>query len=453
MSTDPQSLILSIFPPEITAKVFGHCLRLKNEHRKLPVDGHPALQRWSPSPREAPLLLAQICRQWRDICLDTPNLWTSIEFDDTQPIEFLLTWLSRAGNSVPLSLRIRASGATASLVMDIILPYSHRWQHIHLALSAAEPPLLHMHHFPILEQLTLAVLGTQSHSTDPIIIQSAPLLAYTDIRTVPNLEFAADVCMHHLTTLRLHSFTLLQTFAILRTCPSILDLSCNFRWLNSRRLPPMLLPSLRALTVTDDQMLPVLTTPNLEQLSLQYTSHDTGVHHEAVREWLERSHCDLLSLSLNTRNMRSGHLQYILGPAHMIRHLRVTVANSMDFPYLMRRLHSPTLLPNLVHLEVHDPSEMIASTMGQYQAMLHILPRRHKQMGFMRMELFLGRHTVDRVHILPVAVMQRLCALAEKGLQVRVTAQARQGLYHEVTFLDTCEGSLVEYTDIPDFDD
>ncbi|KAJ6537117.1 hypothetical protein B0H19DRAFT_900608, partial [Mycena capillaripes] len=52
--------ILSL-PDEITSTIFIHCL--------------PAHGRVRPSPRRAPLLLAQICKLWREIALSTGQLW------------------------------------------------------------------------------------------------------------------------------------------------------------------------------------------------------------------------------------------------------------------------------------------------------------------------------------------------------------------------------------------
>ncbi|KAJ7929544.1 hypothetical protein B0H13DRAFT_1513268, partial [Mycena leptocephala] len=77
-------------PPEITVIIFGHCL---------PSDPQ------RPSRHQAPLLLARICRQWREICLDTPELWTSIAFGDSRSVELLKRWLSRARNQ-PLTLSL-----------------------------------------------------------------------------------------------------------------------------------------------------------------------------------------------------------------------------------------------------------------------------------------------------------------------------------------------------------
>ncbi|KAJ7115355.1 hypothetical protein C8R44DRAFT_538360, partial [Mycena epipterygia] len=48
-------------PYELVAHIFLHCL---------PADG-----RVRPSPRAAPLLLAQICSDWRQIALETKQLW------------------------------------------------------------------------------------------------------------------------------------------------------------------------------------------------------------------------------------------------------------------------------------------------------------------------------------------------------------------------------------------
>ncbi|KAJ7919611.1 hypothetical protein B0H13DRAFT_1606049, partial [Mycena leptocephala] len=48
-------------PNEITSRIFVQCL--------------PTHGRIRPSPRKAPLILAQICRQWREIALSTSEMW------------------------------------------------------------------------------------------------------------------------------------------------------------------------------------------------------------------------------------------------------------------------------------------------------------------------------------------------------------------------------------------
>ncbi|KAJ7209838.1 hypothetical protein C8J57DRAFT_1087325, partial [Mycena rebaudengoi] len=48
-------------PPEILSRIFVFCL---------PTDLYPR-----PSPKTAPLLVAQICGHWREIALETSELW------------------------------------------------------------------------------------------------------------------------------------------------------------------------------------------------------------------------------------------------------------------------------------------------------------------------------------------------------------------------------------------
>ncbi|KAJ7023589.1 hypothetical protein C8F04DRAFT_179740 [Mycena alexandri] len=453
MPTEQDSLILSVFPPEITQKVFRHCLLPQYGPAGPP---RPLFHRWSPSPREAPLLLTQICRQWRDMCLNAPDLWTSIDFDENQSIEYLLTSLERAGNGVPLSLRIRASGSTAALVMDMIIPSIHRWQRIHLILPAAELVRLHMHHFPILEQLTLCVFEKESRMTKPTVIQNGPLLLYADARTFPTLHFAGR--LHLLTTLRFHALDTNQTMATLRQCPNLLDLACDYRNPYSPFFleppEPLELPSLCVLKVTDHQMLPFLATPNLERLHLQYTSRNENgmeIPRDAFGSFLTRSGCDLLFLSINTKEMPYSWLMADrLRPANSVRHLSVTVADEQDFASPWRALREPSVLPRLVHLEVRDP----AAVLNTNHIMLDVLRMRRKHTALEKLEVFFGRRTVGGPRMPRAAVMQALRKLAEKkGLQVRITARHRlASSYVDVSLFDNFDENAVEYTYIPTFE-
>ncbi|KAJ7154235.1 hypothetical protein C8R46DRAFT_447403 [Mycena filopes] len=75
-------------PPEILAEIFLQCL-----------------PKWSWAPRT----LSCVCRQFRDVALSTPRLWTSMcvdledEDEEGAYVDFCRTWLSRTG-SLPISL-------------------------------------------------------------------------------------------------------------------------------------------------------------------------------------------------------------------------------------------------------------------------------------------------------------------------------------------------------------
>ncbi|KAJ7652524.1 hypothetical protein DFH06DRAFT_907741, partial [Mycena polygramma] len=56
-----RGISIHILPFDITSRIFLHCL--------------PSHGRVSASPSRAPLLLAQICRHWREAALSTCGLW------------------------------------------------------------------------------------------------------------------------------------------------------------------------------------------------------------------------------------------------------------------------------------------------------------------------------------------------------------------------------------------
>ncbi|KAJ6593155.1 hypothetical protein B0H19DRAFT_1089213 [Mycena capillaripes] len=90
--SDHDSPIL-LLPPEIIVPIFEYCLPF---HRSQPL------------PHEAPLLLAQICRRWREICLDSPNVWACINFGNIGSPELLKAWLLRARNH-PLTIFLHSA--------------------------------------------------------------------------------------------------------------------------------------------------------------------------------------------------------------------------------------------------------------------------------------------------------------------------------------------------------
>jgi hypothetical protein len=95
-------------PLEITAEIFKCCF---NEGLIL-------------SRKPAPLLLTQICHNWRTLALSTPALWDTfpeIELDDPQQLKALATtWFSRAGTR-PLSLTVIYPPHAESAPLEFII--------------------------------------------------------------------------------------------------------------------------------------------------------------------------------------------------------------------------------------------------------------------------------------------------------------------------------------------
>ncbi|KAJ7859534.1 hypothetical protein B0H14DRAFT_2442358 [Mycena olivaceomarginata] len=111
-------------PNEITTEIFIHFL--PNYPSCPPLTGP-----------DSPTLLAQICREWRDIALETPALWGAISLSYS-PIPFehrvhlCNLWLSRSRCS-PLSLELNGHAIDPLRVTDLVsalVSHRSRWEHL-----------------------------------------------------------------------------------------------------------------------------------------------------------------------------------------------------------------------------------------------------------------------------------------------------------------------------------
>ncbi|KAJ3936099.1 MAG: hypothetical protein NXY57DRAFT_987197, partial [Lentinula lateritia] len=133
-------------PSETLADIFVWCL--------------PADRNAVRSLKEAPLLLTTICRNWRQVALDTPRLWNSLhiflppylsDIAVSKRAIGVKTWLQRSG-SLPLSISFHVkplSGApptTTTTTMDFsdrlkllirtLVPFGHRFGNLFLSLPS-----------------------------------------------------------------------------------------------------------------------------------------------------------------------------------------------------------------------------------------------------------------------------------------------------------------------------
>ncbi|KAF7358458.1 F-box domain-containing protein [Mycena venus] len=131
-------------PFELRSKIFLHCL--------------PSNGRVRPSPQAAPLLLAQVCREWRAVALASPQLWSSIflEFPGSSNYDGLASlfgyeatasvdpttalvdlWFSRArGYPLSVTLRCCKDGIRLPLgLVAVLKTMSTQWERLELMLS------------------------------------------------------------------------------------------------------------------------------------------------------------------------------------------------------------------------------------------------------------------------------------------------------------------------------
>ncbi|TDL22671.1 hypothetical protein BD410DRAFT_212865 [Rickenella mellea] len=119
-------------PADLLVEIFLLCLPGPN-------DSFPI-----PSRREIPILFGRVCRLWRSVSLNTPQLWAQIQLSASYPVDIwksenfhrigIHEWIRRSGNS-PLSFDIGWHGdihASAPSLALTLQAEAHRWKSIRL---------------------------------------------------------------------------------------------------------------------------------------------------------------------------------------------------------------------------------------------------------------------------------------------------------------------------------
>ncbi|KAJ7468249.1 hypothetical protein B0H11DRAFT_2046005 [Mycena galericulata] len=416
-------------PPELTSVIFIHCLP------------SPTSQ---PSPLEAPLLLAQICRQWREIAVSIPELWHSLFLSDRHPLagELFSTWISRSGHC-PLNFSFTYFDSDhASALIDACKPYADRWQDVDLLLPYLA--LKRLNDFPtmlLLRRISLSFRRTfpvdvDGVSGDPIIILDAPLLREAVIGTFPTLKFALP--WRQLTSLTLTKIDAEDCFAILDQCPDLvtLDLTTNIQAPPLVDLPTVLLASLESLTFPSGFCFVIdhLRLPRLAHIYIRETIVVGPDPANVLQRFIGRSSPPLRHFSLLLKYPASETFGRCLEALPTsITALDLHCGNATNVSHVLAVLREPTTLPQLRSLSIaggrvfdHDYADIADVLQVRGGGALKSFALLVQTYGRMDAERDGPRQRV----------MPRFRALAETGMGIRFTVTGKMRVGTEV-LMDT----------------
>ncbi|KAJ7451521.1 hypothetical protein B0H11DRAFT_1877212 [Mycena galericulata] len=249
-------------PNEITSRIFIDCL---------PTDGPVC-----PSPHTAPLLLAQICRHWREVAFSTRKIWSSIRLSSPSSGEppqhvagaLLQTWVSRAKGH-PLSLGFHSNHETGSPdFMSFVSSCSAqiRWLELDLMLeqSRQNDPLYAL---PLLQHLAT---GSMPDEALVDVLKSAPPIHELRLTRANTVDFPQPWLV---TDLEICSISV-ETFLGLPTnFPVLAHLKCGITGRFKETGAPKVFPQLSSLVFTPKSdgvrfAIKNVTLPSLRRLEI-----------------------------------------------------------------------------------------------------------------------------------------------------------------------------------------
>ncbi|KAJ7487928.1 hypothetical protein FB451DRAFT_1390902 [Mycena latifolia] len=429
-------------PAEITSQIF--------------VESLPAHGRVRPSPRKAPLVLAQICHQWREIALSTSDLWRSIdltfrsssvrrlpdgkEYEDAPnegALPLLETWLSRTKER-PISLTLRSKYDQPSpQLLELIPSFAAQFHRMELQLSPQN--YQHLLAMPAaFSQLRDLAIHCYPHSDENLasIFGRAPALRTFRILTNPR-PFSPFGPYPVLTSLELRQTAMPTLLDALIQFPLLLHLKAHLHApINTGRPAIHIAPHLQSLIINTsvgypapvDPVLNWLTLPNLRRLELHHNPQ-----FDVLSAFLTRSSCILEHLALTIVSREEiEQLRQIWPQCSSITSLEMSVEEYiLEFLVTLTlhvhknsKFHQPVLLPRLRALTVSTwKLHFEYDTLFWYLRDSMDLERHPVQLETFHLKLKHDPSGDDRIFWLPGELyLAELGRIVAEGLVIKITS-------------------------------
>ncbi|KAJ7687788.1 hypothetical protein B0H14DRAFT_3054786 [Mycena olivaceomarginata] len=212
-STDhnPSSMTINqvhavLLPTEILVDIFIICLPVPSRLWTNIIDGGHPLR-----PAEVPLLVAGVCRRWREVAISTPRLWLPLHIPvnrktDLNGPQVLSTWLSRS-HPHPLSFTMHRLPCKADV--EELIRHCERDPHVFDEVRGRLP--------------NLSKLCLDFEAEDPFVVESFAVAP--QLKEVHLIAGSGSVVLpwHQLTNLTCQYFTDIECVNILRQCSALVE--------------------------------------------------------------------------------------------------------------------------------------------------------------------------------------------------------------------------------------
>ncbi|KAG2141929.1 hypothetical protein DEU56DRAFT_271090 [Suillus clintonianus] len=273
-------------PTEVLSEIFIHCL---------PETSHP-------TSALAPMLLTVICRRWREVAMDMPNLWCRLLLkvcgDWQRKVLCYDSWLKRS-RGLPLSLVFHCYAHNSTwLVRNLLRPYIN--EIVSLAVFAVrliDKPERMAAYLPALQELTLSTVGcglpvpTTGHSFSPNLRSLTVIGPLFDLGIISSF----NPVWSHLTHVNLAMRHLNAFFHLLHLCFALSSSKICIIHNRTQALEPFTHAKLQALHINSGtnclpDLFNALSLPDLRILNVSYSQ---TWHHKEFMAFLMRSNCPL----------------------------------------------------------------------------------------------------------------------------------------------------------------
>lgn len=294
---------LSRLPTEVLSQIFNHCL----PETKLLLP---------PSSIRAPMLLTGICRRWREVAVDMPNLWCRLymEVDDRdwERAAFCYDLWFKRSRGRPLSLAFGCYHSTK--LRNLLQPYITQITSLRVTVRSFQGlcPQFLVTDLPALQELAILGMTTldvptiaQSISQLPSTIRSLKVIDMRPLFDIERLSSFSPVWAH-LTDIQIAVRHQDAVIHLLRLCPDLSSLTLRVAFDQTEPLNPFTHTKLQSLCITYDALLTrplsgllnALSLPNLRALEAR---RNASWPHDDMKALLARSKCPLKTLTVGGR--------------------------------------------------------------------------------------------------------------------------------------------------------